>query len=347
MKRKTGQGHAGSRHRVGTDETRRSPRRKLLGVAIFAPLLSFAQQQPARTFRIGVLGLNSLSSTPAVYDSFRQGLRELGYVEGKNLELEYRWAEGHSERLPGLAAELVNLRLDAIFTSSPQAVLAAKKATSTLPIVFAGVGDPVALGIVASLARPGGNITGLTNFGRAASNKRLELLKECVPRLSSVAVLLNSLSPGHPILLKETQDAAHALKLTLLALEVRGPDDFDRAFAAAVAGRAQALLTLADPLMNAHAKRIVDFTAERRLPAIFHRSEFVDAGGLMSYAPNLTAEFRRAAGVVGKVLKGVKPADLPVEEPTKLELVVNMKTAKALGITIPQSIMVRADRVIE
>ena len=312
----------------------------------YAPA-SFAQQQSARIFRVGVLGLTSLSSQQAIYDSFRQGLRELGYVEGKNLELIYRWAEGHSERLSGLAAELVYLRPDAIFASSPQVVLAAKKATSTLPIVFAGVGDPVALGIVESLARPGGNITGLTNFGGAASKKRLEFLKECVPRLTSVAVLLNPLSPGHATALKETLDAAHALKLTLLPLEVRGPDDFDQAFAAAVAGRAQALLTLADPLMNARVKQIADFIEARRLPAIFHRSEFADAGGLMSYAPNLTAEFRRAAGVVVKVLKGVRPADLPVEEPTRLELVVNMKTAKVLGIKIPQSILARADRVIE
>jgi putative ABC transport system substrate-binding protein len=325
-------------------------RRKLIvalgSVALGAPLTSFTQQK-GNVRRIGFLGPGSPSSSAALTEAFRQGMRDLGHIEGKNFVIEYRWAEGKAERLSGLAAELVSLKPDVIVTASPQGTVAAKKATTVIPIVFAGVGDPVGMGVVASLARPGGNVTGLTNLVVDTSRKRLDLLKESFPRVSPIAVLWNSMNPGNVLALKETKIAAQFLGIKLLVLEVRSPDDFDRAFQAVVSGHAQALLPIPDPLMNDHVRRVVDFAAKNRLPAIYARTDFVDAGGLMSYAPDYLAIYRRAAAFVDKILRGAKPADLPVEEPTRIELVINLKTAKQLGLTIPPSVVARADRVIE
>lgn len=315
--------------------------------ALGAPFPVLAQQQPAKVARIGYLGPGSASSVTARTEAFRQGLRDLGRIEGKNIVIEYRWADGKAERLPALAAELVSLKPDVIFTFSPPGTLAVKNATTAIPIVFSGVGDPVGLGVVASLARPGGNVTGLTNFVIDASRKRLELLRESVPKISSAAVLWNSMNQGNTPALKETGAAAKFLQIKLLTLDVRNPEDIEGALQAVTDGRAQALIPLPDPLTLSHAKRIIDFAAKNRLPAIYGDSQFVDAGGLMSYAPDYRAMFRRAATFVDKILKGAKPADLPVEEPTRMEMVVNLKAAKTIGIKIPQSLLVRADRVIE
>jgi len=315
--------------------------------ALFLVLSSSVRgEQPKRVSRIGYLGA-SASSNPARTEAFRQGLRELGYVEGQTIVIEYRWAEGKTERLVDLAAELVSSGSEVIFTYSPQYVLAVRKASPAIPIVFVGIGDPVATGIVASLARPGGNTTGLANFASELSRKRLELLKESAPRISSVAVLWNGMSQGHPGVLRVTEAAAGSLGLKLQPLEIRTAGDFDAAFQAATKARAQALLTLPDPLINAQLQRIVDFAAKSRLPAIYAGPEFVEAGGLMSYAPDYIDQFRRAATYVDKILKGAKPGDLPVEQPAKFELVINMKTAKTLGLTFSPSLLRRADRVIE
>jgi putative tryptophan/tyrosine transport system substrate-binding protein len=324
--------------------------RKIFCFGLCALLLALglcAEAEQAKVHRIGFLGGASPSSNPTGIEAFRQGLRDLGYVEGKNIVIEYRWAEGKAERLSELSAELVSLKPDVLFTQSPQGALAAKKATTTIPIIFLGIGDPVGIGIIASLARPGGNITGLTNFSSELSGKRLELLKESVPKISVVAVLWNGTSPGHPVVLKETEVAARSLGLTLQPLEVRIPDDFDGAFQAARSGRAQALLPLGDPLIRTQLRRILDFAAKSRLPAMYAQNEYVEAGGLMSYGPDMPASFRRAATYVDKILKSTKPADLPVEQPMKFEFVINLKTAKALNLTIPQSVLYRADKVIK
>lgn len=315
--------------------------------ALTLPFAVLAQPQPAKIFRIGVLTPNSPATGNTSVQPFRDGLRELGYIEGKNIVFEYRWGEGNAERLPALAVELAQLKPDVIFATTPQGVMAAKKATTTIPIVFTGVGDPVGLGIIPSLAKPGGNVTGLTNFGRDASKKRVELVIEAVSNLSSIGVLWNSMSPGNALALKDIEAAAVSLKARVLSLPVRGPEDFDRVLKTAEGGRIQALVTIPDPLLNDHSKKILDFAAVNRVPAIYHRSQFVDAGGLMSYAPDLQAISRRAATYVDKILKGARPADLPVEEPTKIVLIVNLKAAKALGIRIPQAVLLRADRVIE
>ena len=234
-----------------------------------------------------------------------------------------------------------------IFTGSPQGAFAAKKATATIPIVFVGIGDPVGIGIVSSLARPGGNITGLTNFSPELSGKRLELLKETFPKISSVAVLWNGASPGHPLVLKQVGAAAPLLGLKLQAVEVRSAGEFDAALEAVLGGRVQAFLPLGDPLMAAQRKRIVDFAAKHRLPAIYPQIEYTESGGLMSYGPNSTDQYRRAAVFVDKILKGAKPADLPVEQATKFEFIINLKAAKQIGLTIPPNVLARADRVIK
>ena len=325
-------------------------RRKLviaLGAgALAAPFGSFAQQRANKMHGIGFLGLSSAANLVNRLDAFRAGLRDLGYVESKNIFMEYRWAEGSAEMLPELASQLVGLKLDVIFAPGPQATLAAKKVSATIPIVFVGIGDPVSTGVVASLARPGGNITGISNLARDLTGKRLELLKESAPRISLVAVLWNGTSQGNPGVLKEAEVAARALKLTLHPLEVRGADDVDGALQAAIKARANALMPLPDPFINSHIKRIIEFAAKHQLPAIYPSSEFVDAGGLMSYAPNFADMYRRAATYVDKILKGAKPDEIPVEQPTKFEIVINLKTAKALGTQLPQSIIVRADKVI-
>ena len=313
---------------------------------LFALCSSAHAQQPKKVPRIGYLSNTSPSADSARYEAFRQGLRELGYVAGKNVVIEYRYTEGKSDRLPALAAELVRLRVDVIVTGGGATTRAAKEATTTIPIVFAQDGDPVASGFVASLARPGGNITGLSSFAPELNGKRLELLKEIVPKLSRVAVLGTSTVPGHARFLKETEPAAGALRLQLQFLDVRAPKDIETAFRAASKGRADGLLVLSGPVLTSHRTQVLDLAVESRLPAIYNFPEWVEAGGVMSYGVNLTDLFQRAATYVDKILKGAKPADIPVEQPTKFEFIINLKAAKQIGLTIPPNVLVRADRVI-
>jgi putative ABC transport system substrate-binding protein len=310
--------------------------------ALLAAPLAGEAQQAGKVARIGVLVAPSAASFSPRIEVFRKGLREHGYVEGKNIAFEYRYAEGKLDRLPDLAAELVALKVDVIVTASDPAVRAAQKATSTIPIVFAAVSDPVGNNLVESLARPGRNITGLSIQGPELDGKRLELLKEAVPGASRVAVLF---WPAYPP--KEREIAAQALGIQIISLPVRELGDFEPAFATARKENVHALLTSPSALINSVRERIVEFAAKNRLPAMYAGPEFVEAGGLMSYAPSYTDLFRRAATYVDKILKGVKPAVLPVEQPTKFELVINLKTAKTLGLTIPQSLLQRADHVIE
>jgi len=311
---------------------------------LLAPLAADAQQ-PAKVPRIGFL---RAEMPPESYiEAFRQGLREHGYVEGQNIVVDYRWAEGNEERLRLLVAELIRLKVDLIVTSAPAATRAAKEATTTIPIVMVHVADPVAFGFVAGLARPGGNVTGFALLFPELSGKRLEVLKEALPKLSRVAVLWNAANPYKAYDLKEVQAVAGALRVTLHTLPVRGPEDLDDAFQAAVKSRAGGLITLEDPFTGAHRTRIIDLALKHRLPAVFAVRPFVEAGGLMSYGPNPVDQSRRAATYVDKILKGVKPGDLPVQQPTRFELVINLKTAKALGLTIPQSLLFRADEVIQ
>ena len=313
-------------------------------LALSAP--AEAQQQLKKLHRIGILLVGSSSFYSAWIDVFRQGLKELGYIEGKNIAIEYRYAEGKADRLPALAAELVGLKVEIVFTSSTPSVLAVKKATSTIPIVFVSISDPVASGLVTSLARPGGNITGLSIVAVELSGKRLELLKEAVPSVTRVAFIWNSANPAQAPQWGEAQAAAQALGLQLQSLEVRSANDFDSAFEAALKERVQALITTPEALFGTHLKRIVEFAAKNRLPTMYGNPQFVDAGGLMSYAPDYTVQYRRAAIYVDKILKGSKPADLPVEQPTKFEFIINLKAAKQIGLTIPPNVLARADRVI-
>ncbi|HEV2054048.1 MAG TPA: ABC transporter substrate-binding protein [Methylomirabilota bacterium] len=314
-----------------------------------APLAAEAQQA-AKDTRIGFLAAN-LAAGPHLTEAFRQGLRDLGYVEGRNVVIEYRNAEGSFERLPVLAAELVALKVDVIVTAGgPLAHLAAKQATRTLPIVFAAADDPVGSGLVTSLARPGGNVTGLSFFGPELVGKVLELLTQAVPGVTRVAVLWQPGAAGERTekdMLKEADVAARALGVRLQVVEARGPADLDRAFSDMTRARAGALTVLTSVMFVNERRRLVDLAAKNRLPAVYAQREFVDAGGLMSYGPDVADLFRRAATYVDKILKGAKPADLPVEQPTKFELVINLKTAKGLGLTIPQSLLGRADQVIQ
>ena len=313
--------------------------------ALAAPVFSFAQQQPAKLRRIGWLSVTAGRSPR--HEAFRQGLRELGYVEGHNIAIESRFAAQMENRLPEFATDLVKLKVDVIVALEPPAIRAAKNATRTIPIVMRSTDDPVKSGLVASLARPGGNITGLTSISTELSGKRLELLKEVVPRLLRVGTLWDPAAPDAALKWSETEVAARSLGLKLQSLEVRGPDDFESAFRTATKERAQAIITLRNPLLVLNGKRIAALAAKSRLPAVYDERSFVDDGGLMSYGANLEDLYRRAATYVDKILKGAKPADLPIEQPTRFELVINMKTAKALGLTIPQSVLFRADRVIE
>jgi len=316
----------------------------ILFVVALAVAIIAEAQQPTKVSRIGYLSSPSASIRT---EAFRQGLRELGYVDGKNIAIEYRDAEGKIERYSDLASELVSLKVDVIFTSSTPGAMAAKNATKTIPIVFTSVGDPVGIGLVASLARPGGNITGLSTLAPDLSGKALELLKETVPKLSRVAVLWNPDNPGKTSSLKETEVAARALRLQLQSLEVRSPNDVEPAFQAARRERAGAVIVLRDVVVNSQTKQIVELTLKNRLPAIYNDRGFVDAGGLMSYGPSIDDLFHRAGTYVGKILKGAKPADLPVEQPMKFELVINLKTAKQIGLTIPDRVLERANRVIK
>ena len=300
-------------------------------------------QQPKRMPSIGIIESGSQASSAERIEAFRQRLRELGHVEGQNIRVEYRYAEGNVDRFTEFAAELTNLRVDVIVTASTPGVRAAKKASSTTAIVFASINDPVASGIIASLARPGGNITGLTNLSPDLGGKRLELIKETVPKITRVAHLWN---PDSPMSEVQMEVAVRVLGLQLQSLQVRNANDFDRVFEAAARERAQALITSPSPLFNTHYKLVVNFTAKNHLPAIYSNPIFVDAGGLMSYAPDINANFRRAAVFVDKILKGAKAGELPVEQPTKFELVINLKTAKQIGLTIPPNVLARADRVI-
>jgi putative ABC transport system substrate-binding protein len=296
--------------------------------------------------RLAYLGVGSPTANPGRREALIQALRDHGYVEGKNLVIDYRWAEGKPELIQEQAVQLVSLKPDVIFTGSPQGALAAKKATATIPIVFVGIGDPVGIGVVASLASPGGNITGVANMNTELSGKRLEMLKESTPKITSVAVLWNPSSQGHQQILKQIEGIAPALKLKLYTLAVRSAEDFDGAFQAVAKSRADGLLPLGDPLIGSQSKRVIEYSVKNRLPAIFPNSESADAGGLMSYAPNIVDQYRRAAVYIDKILKGAKPADLPVEQPMKFELVINLKTAKQIGLTIPPNVLARADRVI-
>jgi putative ABC transport system substrate-binding protein len=280
-------------------------------------------------------------------EALRQGLHELGYVEGKNIVIEWRSAEGKLDRVPALAAELVRLKVDVIVTGGATDTRAAKEATNTIPIVMAQDSDPVGSGFVASLARPGGNITGLSTLAPEVSGKRLELLKEIIPKLSRVAVLGISTRPGNAQSLKEVELAAGALKVKLQFLDVLDPKDIEAAFRAASKGRAEAVLVLQSPFFNSQRKQLVDLAIKSRLPATYPQTEYTEAGGLMYYGANTPDLFRRAATYVDKILKGTKPADIPVEQPRKFELIINLKAAKQIGLTIPPNVLVRADRVIK
>jgi putative tryptophan/tyrosine transport system substrate-binding protein len=317
-----------------------------LAALVLATIHLAGAQQPKKVYRIGILLVGSPAFYSAWIDVFRQALKELGYMEGKNIAIEYRYAEGKADRLPFLAAELVGLKFDVIVSSSTPSVLAAKQATNTIPIVFVSIADPVASGLVASLARPGGNITGLSIVAVELSGKRLELLKEAVPNIARVAFLWNSANPAQAPQWREAQAAAQVLGLQLQSLEVRSSNDFDSAFEAALRERAQALVTTPAALLGAHLKRIVEFAAKNRLPAMYGNPQFVDAGGLMSYAPDYTVQYRRASTYVEKLLKGAKPADLPVEQPMKFEFIINLKAAKQIGLTVPPNVLARADKVI-
>jgi putative ABC transport system substrate-binding protein len=320
-----------------------------LALGLVAAPFAAEAQQAASLPRIGYLSPGSLSSpiTSRNLQAFRQGLRELGYVEGRNIAIEFRWAEGKYDRLPGLAAELVRLKVNVIVTPSTPATQAAKQATETIPIVMVGTADPVATGFVASLARPGGNITGLSTMTPELVGKQLEMLKEVVPKVSRVAVLGNPANPLYALQVRHAQDAARALGVRLQPLEARDPSEIDKAFAALTTERADAVIVLPDTVILDHRTRIADHAARRRLPTVSGQSDYAEAGGLLAYGPSLPAGARRAATYVDKILKGAKAADLPVEQPTKFELVINLKTAKALGLTIPQSILVRADEIIQ
>jgi putative tryptophan/tyrosine transport system substrate-binding protein len=319
----------------------------ILVVALSLDLAYFAQaQQPTKVPRIGFLG-TSPSAIAARIEAFRQGLRELGYVEGKNLVIDWRYAEGKLDRLPALAAELVRLKVDIIVSASAPVTRAAKDATVTIPIVFAQDGDPVASGFVASLARPGGNITGLSSLAPELSGKQLELLKEIVPKLSRVTVIGISTEPGNAQRLKEIELAAGALKVNLQYIDVLSSKDIETAFRAAAKGRADGVVMLGGTVFNTHRTQIVELAVKSRLPATYTRPEYVEAGGLMTYGPSINDLFRRAATYVDKILKGAKPADLPVEQPTKFEFIVNLKSAKQIGLTIPPNVLARADKVIK
>jgi putative ABC transport system substrate-binding protein len=319
----------------------------VLSASLFA--LSFpasAQQPPKKGARIGILVGGSASSDSARIEALRQGLRELGYVEGKNIVIEYAYADGKTDRLTDLAATLVRLKVEVIVTAGPSATRAAKQAITTIPIVMAQDSDPVSSGLVASLARPGGSITGLSRLSPELSGKQLELLKETVPTLSHLAVFENSTQPGNQQSLTELERAAGALGLQLQYLNIGGPKDIETAFRAASKARANGILVLSSPALFSRRTEVIELAAKNRLPAMYFALEFAEDGGLMSYGPSINDLFRRAATYVDKILKGAKAADLPVEQPTKFEFIINLKAAKPIGLTIPPNVLGRADKVI-
>jgi putative tryptophan/tyrosine transport system substrate-binding protein len=316
---------------------------------LFALCSSASAQQPKKVTRIGYLSSQDPTYESARTEGIRLALRELGYIEGQNIVVEYRYSEGKTDRAPELAAELVRLNVDIILVAGGiHWIRAAKNATKTIPVVMVGVGnDPVEAGLIESLARPGGNVTGLTNLTGKLAGKRLELLKEAVPKLTRVAVLYEPATPANVVEVKEDlPSAARALKLTVQSWEVRAADGFERVFALLSKERPDGLYVAGSPLTNANQKRIVDFALKSRLPSMYTTREAIDIGGLMYYGADLADSYRRVAYYVDKILKGTKPADLPVEQPTKFELVINLKTAKQIGLTIPQSMLYRADKVI-
>lgn len=321
------------------------------GVAsgVFVASITAVAQNVGRMPRIGMLLPGAPpppdQSSPTL-ETFRSGLRDLGYIEGKNLAIEYRWSEGREERFAGLASDLVRLDVAVIITQGTPAVLAAKAATSTIPIVMVFVGDPVGIGVVASLARPGANITGFSQLDTDLDGKRIELLKQAVPGVSRVAILWSTNDSGMTLAVSRIEAAARALGLSVQSLAVRTPEDFAGAFQAARSERAEALVITVQPFMLLHRAQILDLVAKSRLPAIYTLRSFVDGGGLLAYGPSLSDQYRRAASYVDRILRGAKAGDLPVEQPTKFELVVNLRTAKTLGLTIPQSVLTRADEVI-
>jgi putative ABC transport system substrate-binding protein len=315
-----------------------------LGACLNAAPLVAEAQEAGKVFRVGSL---SPAGNPALEGVFLDAMRSLGYVEGKNLIFERRYADNQLERLPALAAELVSLKVDVIVATGTVAPLAAKKVTTTIPVVIWSTGDPVGSGIASSLARPGGNITGLTIDSPELAGKRLQLLKEVVPGLTRVAVLWNAANPYAAVVLRETQDAARLLAIQIESIEVRSPLDFDGAFGAVIKANSNGLIVVEDPLTYVVLTRIVNFTTTNGLPAMYGMKEFASEGGLIAYGPDYQNLLRRAATYVDKILKGAKPGDLPIEQPTKFGLVINLKTAKALGLTIPQPLLLRADEVIE
>ena len=304
-------------------------------------------QQPGKVPRMGYLTTDTGGRASLNTEALRQGLRGLAYVEGKNITIEYRLAEGNNDRLPGLAEELVRLKVDIIFAASGPSAAAAKKATSAIPIIFVGTVDPVAAGLVDSLARPGGNVTGFSIGAPGLYGKRLEIIKETVPRLTRVGFLWSPANPSAEFMLKEIRTAGQEVGVQVQSLEVRSPNDIDSAFAAATKAQAGALVVAQQPSINLNQKRIVDLAAKRRLPAIYADTDWIQVGGLMSYGPSIPDVYRRAAVYVDKVFKGRPPSDLPVQQPIKYELMINLKTANALGLTIPPGVLMRAERVIK
>jgi putative tryptophan/tyrosine transport system substrate-binding protein len=316
------------------------------GTAVAWPLAGRAQQA-GKIPRVGFMGNSTAALEANLVGPFRDGLRELGYQEGRNIVIEYRWAEGNYERFPALVAELLAVPVDVIVTAGTPATLAVKKATSTVPLVMIAVGDPVGTGVVRSLARPGGNVTGLSSIAPDLEGKRLELLRDVIPKLSHVALFLNPLNPFHTVSMRQAFAAAQALGIKLQPLEVRTSGELDPAFAAIVREKPDALLILADRVFLHDRKRMMDFATEHRLPSVNAYRELVEAGGLMSYGPSYEDMHRRAADYMDKILKGAKPGDLPVEQPTKFTLILNLKAARALGIDVPPMLLARADEVIE
>ena len=319
-----------------------------LSTMLFALCFSAEAQEPRKIPRIGFLSASSRSTSGPLYAAFLEGLQQIGFVEGKNIIIDSRWADGKAERLPELAAELIRLKVDIIVVGPVQPALAAKKATTTIPIVITTVADPVEFGLVSSLARPGGNITGLTSApGIELNGKRLEVLKEVFPNVSRVAVLWNPDNPGSVVNKKANETPARSLGIKLQSVEMRQPSDLETAFTSMKKAGAEVLVTINSPLVSSQVQRIVNLAAKNRLPGIHAESRWTEAGGLMSYGPNYFDLCRRAATYVDKILKGAKPGDLPIEQPRKFEFIINLKTAKQIGLTIPQSVLFRADRVIK
>jgi putative tryptophan/tyrosine transport system substrate-binding protein len=316
-------------------------------MSLLAAPLAAGAQPAGKVYRIGFLGNSTEPLEANLVGPFREGLRERGYVEGRDLTIEYRWAEGAYERFPALIAELIALKLDIIVTAGTLAALAVKRTTTTIPLVMVAVGDPIGTGLVKSLARPGGNLTGLVSIGPDLEGKRLELLTQIVPKLSSVAFLANPANPIHLTSEKQASAAAKALRLKVVFFPVRAEGEFDPAFQAIVGQRSGALVMLADRLFLHHRARIVEFTARHRLPAVYAYNELVQVGGLMSFGPSYPEMHRRAAYFVDRILKGARATDLPMEQPSKFELILNLRTARTLGLVIPQEVLQRADQVIE